>query len=193
MRTLNRQRANILFSTYLDSNRVLTPEQVAAKERIFEWDGVLRWKGSAPFAKAQIGVSLQKLLSSLAPPHAATGSTSDITWPLNKLCMIFDREGYLLSYDAKRRMAYIVLKTDASPICSLKAWVQALMVAHRLDVDHKYATGAQNGQLMETLQSTLVSLSKQWDDLIERLIAAGWDIEAANLETTPGTRIGSRK
>ena len=104
--------------------------------------------------------------------------------------MIFDGERYLLWFDAKCRMAYIVLKSDASPRCSLKAWAQALMVAHRLDIDHVYATSARDGQLMEILESTLVSLSKQWDRLIERLIAAGWDIEASNLETISGTRIG---
>jgi hypothetical protein len=189
MHTINRQRANVLISTYLEQDRVLTPEEVAAQERIFEWDGVLRWKRSCPFAKAQIGTSLQTLLGSLAPPHAATRSISGTTRALGHLCKIFDGESYLLWYDANIRKAYIVLKTDVSPRYSLKAWAQALLVAHRLNIDQEHATSARHEQVFKALQSTLTSLSKQWDHLIERLIAAGWDIETANLETTSGTRI----
>ena len=189
MHTINRQRANILISTYLEQDRVLTPKEVADQERIFEWDGVLRWKGSSAFAKAQIGTSLQTLLGSLASPHAATRSISGATRPLNQLCKIFDGENYLLWYDAKSRNACIVLKTDISPRYSLKAWAQALLVAHRLNMDGEHATSARHDQIFETLQSTLTSLSKHWDHFIERLIAAGWDVEAASLETMSGTRI----
>lgn len=189
MHTVNRQRANILISTYLEHDRVLTPEEVASQERIFEWDGVLRWKGSSPFAKAQIGTSLQTLLGSLAPLHAATRSISGTIRALGHLCKIFDGENYLLWYDAKSRKAYIVLKTDVSPRYSLKAWAHALLVAHRLNMDRGHAISARHDQVFETLQSTLTSLSKQWDHFVERLMAAGWDIEAANLETMPSTRI----
>ena len=189
MHTINRQRANILISTYLEQDKVLTPEEVADQERIFEWDGVLRWKGSSPFAKARIGTSMQTLLASLAPPHAATRSISGTTRPLGQLCEIFDDEKYLLWYDARSRKAYIVLKTDVSPRYSLKAWAQALLVAHRLKMDRAHAISAQPDQVLETLQSTLTSLSTQWDNLLERFTAAGWDIDTASLETMPGTRI----
>lgn len=83
MTTLNRQRANILFSTLLGSDpallfltlggemgpplqsqtdiheekkkwRVLTPAQVASKELIFERDGVIKWYSSHSSASNQI-------------------------------------------------------------------------------------------------------------------------------------------
>ena len=189
MHTINRQRANILFSTFLDHDKVLTPEHVSGKERIFEWDGVLRWKGSTPFAKARIGVSLRTLLSSMAPPHAATGSTSDANWRLTKLFKVFAREQYLLWYDVRRQMTYIVLKSEARPSDSLKAWTQALVVAHRLHVNCQYATGARDDRIFKILETTLVDISKQWEHLIERLATAGWDVDVANLETVSGTRI----
>ena len=189
MHTINRQRANILFSTFLDHDKVLNPEQVSGEERIFEWDGALRWKGSTPFAKARIGVSLRTLLSSMSPGHAATGSTSDANRRLTKLFQVFAREKYLLWYDVRRRVAYIVLKSEATPSDSLKAWTQALVVAHRLHVNTQYATGARDESTFEILESTLVDLSKQWEHLIARLVTAGWDVDVSNLETVSGTRI----
>ena len=189
MHTINRQRANILFSAFMDHDKVLNPEQVSGQERIFEWDGVLRWKGSTAFAKARIGVSLQTLLSSMAPLHASTGSTSDPNWRLTKLFEAFAREQYLLWYEVRCRVAYIVLKSEATPSDSLKAWTQALVVAHRLDINHQYATGARDDQIFEILETTLVDHSKQWEHLIERLVTAGWDVDVSNLETVSGTRI----
>lgn len=190
MHTVNRQRANILFSTFLDHDKVLDPEQISGEERIFEWDGVLRWKGSTPFAKARIGVCLQTLLSSMVPPHTATSSiVSDTDWRLAKLFKIFDQEQYLLWYDFRRQVAYIVLKTEATPVHSLKAWAHALIVAHQLEADDRYATGARDEQVLEYLEATLISLLQSWKSLVERLVTAGWDVNTANLETTSGTRI----
>ena len=181
MHTINRQRANILFSTYLDHGEVLSPEQVSGEERIFELDGVLRWEGSTPFAKARIGVSLRTMLSSMALPHAATGSTSDADWRLTKLFKLFACEQYLLWYDVRRQVAYIVLKSEATPSDSLKAWTQALVVAHRIHINGPYATGAQDDWIFEMLETTLVDLSKQWKQLIERLVTVGWDVDVSNL------------
>ncbi|KAH7125338.1 vitamin B6 photo-protection and homoeostasis-domain-containing protein [Dendryphion nanum] len=43
LRTLNRQRASIVFATAIQTGRVLGPAEVARVEKVFEWDGVLRW------------------------------------------------------------------------------------------------------------------------------------------------------
>src|ERR1700709_848660 len=67
MRTLNRQRANLVFSTFLEDSKSIhkeqslkalpTPEEISLRERIFERDGVLRWKGSEIIGYCEIGVS----------------------------------------------------------------------------------------------------------------------------------------
>ena len=187
MHSVNRQRANILFSAFWDQNKVLTPEEVSHQERIFEWDGVLRWRSSAPFAKAHIGVSLQTLLNSLAPAHAATSSTRDANMQLKRLLELFGRDMYLLSYDSTRRVAYVVLKEGATPESSFKAWAHALLLSH--DLNKLYATSAPTIEISELLQSTLVDLTKYWDGFLKQLSTAGWDIGVANLETTSGTRL----
>ena len=187
MRSMNRQRANIVLSQLFHDKRALTPEEVSFEERIFEWDGVLRWKGSAPIAKARIGVSLRCLLTSLAPAHDVTGAICDENLVLRHLTRIYDLESFLLWYDARRKVAYIILKEQASSRSQLKAWALALWVAHRLENEH--ATGATIDKTVELLESSLIDICNQWDDCIERMKAAGWDVDIASLETTSATRI----
>ena len=187
MHSLNRQRANIVLSNLLHDKRALTPEEVSFEERIFEWNGVLRWKGSAPIAKARIGVSLRCLLSSLAPAHDVTGAISDENLVLQHLTRIYSLESFLLWYDARRKVAYIILKEQASSRSQLKAWALALLVAHRLEDGH--ATSATIDKIIDLLESSLVEVCNQWDDCIERMKAAGWDIDIAGLETTSAIRI----
>ncbi len=187
MHSLNRQRANIVFSTFLDQNKVLTPEEVSEQERIFEWDGVLRWRGSSPIAKAKIGIPLRSLASSWEPAHPSTGSVRDTDLLLMKLVKAFGFEEYLLWYDVSHRVTLIVLKDGASSKSQLKAWALGLWVAHRFN--QQDATSAPVDKSFNLLESTLRNLSKRWNNCIERLEAAGWDVDVANLETTPGTRI----
>ena len=187
MHTLNRQRANIVFSTFLDQDKVMTPEEVSDQEHIFEWDGVLRWRGSSPFAKAKIGVPLQSLMSSWEPAHASTGSICDANLLLMKLIQVFGREEYLLWYDASNRVTWIVLKDGASSESQLKAWAFGLWVAHRFNQED--ATSASVDKSLNLLESMLMDLSKRWKDCLERLEAAGWHVGVANLETRSGTRI----
>ncbi len=187
MHSLNRQRANIIFSAFLDHDKILTPEEVSDQERIFEWDGVLRWRGSSPIGKAKIGIPLQSLMSSWEPAHASTGSIRDTNLLLMKLVKAFRQEDYLLWYDVSNKVALIVLKDGASSRSQLKAWALGLWVAHRFN--QQDATRASADKSFDLLESTLVGLSNRWNRCMERLEAAGWDVDVANLETTSGTRI----
>lgn len=187
LHSVNRQRANILFSAFWDQKRVMSPEEVSQQERIFEWDGVLRWRASAPFAKARIGVSLQTLLNSLAPAHAVTSSTRDANAQLKTLVKLFGQDLYLLSYDTTNRVALIVLKEGATPVSSFKAWAHALLLSHRLD--EIYATGAPRNELQKLLPSTLKDITEIWDVFVQQLTTAGWDIDVSNFETASGTRL----
>ena len=187
LHSLNRQRANIVLSNLLVDNKVMTPEEVSSQERIFEWDGALRWRGSSPFAKATIGVNLLSLLKTLAPAHTVTGAIRDGDLILERLVRIYSHEDFLVWYDSPKRSVYIVLKGQASAKAQLKAWALALWGAHRFG--KQYATGANTENLLQLLEMTLRDISNRWDDSIERIRAAGWDIDIANLETSSGSRI----
>ena len=191
MHSLNRQRANIVFSAFLDHDKVLTPEEVSGQERIFEWDGVLRWKSSPPIGKAKIGVSLQCLMSSWEPAHEYTGSIRDADLRLMRLVRVFSYEDYLLWHDVSNRVTLIVLKDGVSSKSQMKAWALGLWLAHRSYQED--ATSASSDKLFDLLENMLTTLSKRWNSCIERLEAAGWDVNVANLETASGTRIRLHK
>lgn len=190
MHTLNRQRANIVFSTFLDQDTVLSPKEVSLQERIFEWDGVLRWRHSSPLATATIGLPLKDLLASLAPPHEKTGSIRDAEAKLMRLIRLYSQEEFLLWYDAPQRVGHIALKEGAAAKSQLKAWALMLWISHRHRMDgNSHATRAFFESTLDLQRSSLQDLSSRWAECIQRLRTAGWDIDVASLETTSGSRI----
>ena len=187
MRTLNRQRANIVFSEYFSNGKVLTPEAVSAQERIFEWDGVLRWRGSAPIGKARLGASLLDMVKALAVAKTSTGAIRDNNL-LSQIVQLGRNERYLLWYHVAGTTAYITLKKDCSPQDQIKAWVHALLVAHRLEQKH-IATGAPPDSVLEVLKSTEKEMTIKWEDAVTEMKADGWNFEVASVETTSGLRV----
>lgn len=208
MRTLNRQRANIVLSHLIDDNKVLTPQQVSQLERVFEWDGILRWKGSMTVeGKAHIGVTLQTLICNLThtQAHSRTGAIRDVDFHLQRLVEMYKDEDFLFWCDRAQRMGYIILKDSATPGTQLKAWAVALWVSHRLNIRHVTKTHPhpdphatiraaatptnEVDATFETMQQILHDLTDRWDEWTHQLEAAGWDIQVASLETQSGTRI----
>lgn len=122
MNTLNRQRANIVFSHLLPSDpgfadlvydeepkqeqkqmpasiSMLSPAQVAKQERIFETGGALSLYSSSQtpqvLGTCQIGVSLHDFLSQSCT--ALSGSNSLLTsLPLEEIASLFNDEEYIL-------------------------------------------------------------------------------------------------
>ncbi|KAF3491858.1 uncharacterized protein GIQ15_01375 [Arthroderma uncinatum] len=202
MTTLNRQRANIVFSALFDDDQVLTPAQASKEERIFESDGVLRWRAesNAVFGKCRIGVSLDQLLSLLQSDddrrgERGTASNIDTNISLPALIGLFKDEEYILYFSPLDRTGTIVLKAGVGAQSQLKAWSHALLVSRYLArtsastrVDEK--RGAQDEAfLFSILKCTLQEHSQAFDDKIRRLRQAGWETDTASLETRPGRRV----
>ena len=187
MRSLNRQRSNIALSRFLDDGRIMTPEEVSRQERIFERNNILRWNCSPALAKASIGMPLQKLISVLAPMHAATGSTRDPESQLQHLIETFSNEKYLLWFDARAVVVLIVIKEGADPQSLLKAWAQALLIAHRYHEDN--ATCALAEGVFQLVRSSLKDVSSKFEDCLAGLSAAGWDVDIGSLEISSTTRL----
>ena len=187
MDSLNRQRANFVLSTFLETKEILTPEVVSYHERVFEWDGVLRWRGKAPFAKARIGISLQEMLNTLAPANYRTGAIRDRSSIFQTLVRLHQDEDFLLWYSSLHRTVYIVLKEGASAKAQLKAWAVGLCVAHRLtNID---ATAATPDEILQVIATTLLELSNQWNSFLVQIQTRGWNTDIASLETSSGVRI----
>ncbi|EEP77074.1 conserved hypothetical protein [Uncinocarpus reesii 1704] len=202
MTTLNRQRANIVFSTIFDENRTLTPSQAAHQERIFERDGVLRWKASpASLGSCRIGVSFQYMVQLIASSESCTSDGQSI---VAALLHLFEREEYILWFNPTRKRGAIVLKTNATAASQLKAWSHALIVAQILRLgEWKSKTGIDqfilqpatraHGLVLLILRETLTEHSENFDARLERLRNAGWDVDIPSLQTKPGRRFDIRK
>lgn len=213
LRTLNRQRANIVFSTLSDSDAVVTPAQAAKLERIFEKDGVLRWRDSEILGYASIGVRLTEFVNTLGGVDASIAGYSaslkkdgGIGAPvsIDDIASVFRNEKYLLWYDSRKQWVTICLRNGITPEEQLKAWVHALFVAK--EVRHQGAREKGDGKLQTTtttqqqqlskealltiLETTLHDLGMSFTNTVERLKEAGWDLGTAVLETKPGYRVG---
>lgn len=190
MRTLNRQRANIVFSTLFETGTVLSPEEVSKRERIFERDGVLRWRGKLVLGSCKIGVPLSRVFRSLVLGTQSTGSIRNPGIGLSTISELYRNEEYVLWYDPLQTEAMVVLKGKASPTSQLKAWAQALSVTH---VHQQQLKGEQKASdekaIYMALKDTLADLSRAFDGHLQRLRTAGWDVDTAALETSSGCRI----
>lgn len=173
MHSLNRQRANLVFSHLLAHDKVLTPRQAAALERTFERDGVLRWLGGEVLGRASIGVGMEELLSS--------GGGDD----LYALSRIFGGEEYLLRADAAGSEVRIALKQGCSPAGQLKAWLHALIMARDGSLGGE-------GDAVTVAASSLKRTRDVWSEFSTRLASAGWALDEAALETGCGPRISSK-
>lgn len=198
MTTLNRQRANIIFSTYLGSStphRIPTPSEVSAVEKVFERDGVLRWRGGPVIGWCNIGVRLSDILCTIAVVNRSTNSYRDIEDGFQqRLLATYRDEEYILWYDAAARTHLVVLKEGCNTLTQLRAWLHALLLARQITV-----RGIQNNKtsFMSTkdtlalLQETHSKARQSMLEMLPGLRQAGWNVDVGALETTSTTRLSN--
>lgn len=222
MTSLNRQRANIVFSTLFETDdggwqttttpttttkerrnqeaddefRVPRPDEVAAHERIFERDGILRWtsigshssSSSRTLGWCRIGTSLQELVSLLRRNDGSLPA-------LRELTDLFESESYLLFFSSSKRAgsgkAIVVLKHGCTPAHQVKAWAHALLAARVLLLGREEDGPEDERTILSVVEQTLTFLNAdaRFDRYVTRLARAGWALDVAALETTPGRRI----
>jgi hypothetical protein len=232
MRTLNRQRANIVYSNYLESlwrsenyspdksskeleledlqkHSVLTPEEVSSQERIFELDGVIRWRGATAIGTCTLGCSLKSILPKLPlsirdsqingytyshspTPNKSTHAKINISFSIEALFELFANENYILYYyysssflSPPQPRFVIILKEEADTKTQLKSWFHVVLCARKLQQESKPA----ELPILEKLRDTLIEVDRYWENLVEALDQAGWDTENGALETRSGTRV----
>lgn len=192
LKSLNRQRANILFSNLIGDSRILTPAQVAARENIFEKDAVLRWQQGSVLGHCRIGTPLASVLQIMTSANnAATGSAKVRKGDLNRLLQIFERKEYLIWFSPANKSASIVLRANARTMDQLEAWVQSLVIAKRYQSGEGLILAEQvsHTAIMGELEETKRIAERVIRDFNEPLRQVGWDLDAAALETGPGTRM----
>ncbi|RDL37779.1 Uncharacterized protein BP5553_05212 [Venustampulla echinocandica] len=204
MRTLNRQRANLVFSNCFEQIdkelqpkniadqvapiRIPTPEEISIGERVFERDGVLRWQGGKALGFCRIGVDLQTILNLFGEPNQASGSyTSTQLAEFEKLLELYKDDEYIMWFDVPRKTFMVVLRDTATVTTQLSAWMHALSHAQYRGVPRTQDDKA----LMEDLRRSKQHVSRACGSygIFEQLQKAGWDIETGAMETVSGTRI----
>ena len=164
----------------------MSPEEVSRLETIFDTGRNLRWGSSTLSVRGSIGVSLRTLLRAMAPAHAKTGSVRDRRSDLQRLLETYMEEKYLLWFDVRKMTVLIVVKEEAETESLLKAWAQALLLAHCYQ---EISGKGEKVDVLQVIQQTLKMVSKSIDECVQKLRAAGWDTDMANLETTSTTRL----
>jgi hypothetical protein len=182
MRTLNRHRANILFSTYRDSGIVLTPRELSCRERILERDGVLRWGSLGVLGHARVGVKFSAVLAAAGGSGITVDGFAEmfsaqkyILWP----SMTRNWVGY------RRLMIHISLLKGATTEDQLKAWFHALILSRALALDPEANLGTAEKQVL----AAMVEADSCFAHAAKLFSAKGWDLHTACIETTSGFRI----
>lgn len=187
MPSINKQRANIIFSSLIASGHAPSPDQVAKQERIFERNHTLRWQGSKPIGTCEIGVSFTELLGHIGNMHSQTGSVRDLQVDITDLLDAFTGEQYLLWIEPGRKRAIIVLFDNATVRSQIKAWAHALRAMHALK--HVKEKTPRAADVLRLLQSTLRDQNTVFHEWMKELDAAGWSTHTPAMETSKAKRI----
>jgi hypothetical protein len=204
MRTISRQRANLLFSTLAERGRVLHPGNVSRMESIFERRGgsVFRWLSGPVLGYCDFGVPLQKLVQCLPQRHLNTHTASTILpkIDLSTVTNLFREQQYLLwcqpyaphwyESSTPQIRIVVVLKQGIAPESQLRAWYHALLLVQRLGQPRQERKpGILEGDLLHHVKASLDLSNKTFDVFAQQLRVAGWELGVPVLETRLGSRI----
>ncbi|POS83313.1 hypothetical protein EPUL_003860 [Erysiphe pulchra] len=172
-----------------------SPSDISQKERIFELDGVLRWKNSSALGYCKLGVSLKSILDCFGCSNIKTGSYSNLhSHQFQQLLNIYKDSGYILFYNKSQRTYLVAIKSHMKSEVEvhLKAWIQALCLA-------KFGLGSDDqGSKSASLTKAYQHTCKFADHLVDGVISSpsfaklGWNLETSAMETIPGTRFLER-
>ncbi|KAG5942904.1 hypothetical protein E4U53_007141 [Claviceps sorghi] len=168
MTTLNRQRATILFLEYLKTGRVLTPEQVAQRERIIFWIPIVRNSEGQDVARIEFASSYRQ-----AATHGTQDTIDVVDGPMHT-SFITSPRGHRL---AKIKM---LLWAGCQPKHAILAWFHAM----------EDAWGMKRGQVHDH-KKTLLSEQRHAEDieLWTSMEERGWDLHTQAFETAAPIRL----
>jgi hypothetical protein len=186
LRSLNRQRAGIAWTTYridafsspdfCQAAKTLTPGEVASIERIFEWPGVLR---NGCTNKIMGYCTIGSSFSTVSTDAAHSQS----------LLRIFLKERYILCFDArsiprerklKMLRMHICLKEGHTPLDQLKAWVHAEEIGRIWTAE---SIGHRNDSLTFVIESTYRTVNVHFNTFVKHMRGLRWNLDEGALMT----------
>lgn len=207
MRKLNRQRANLFLSEIMNSLHISdvgiseqlkslensfpninipSPRDISLKEKIFERDGVLRWRGGKQLGFCKLGVALKSILSCLGPqdPRASSFGTFH-SQKFQELMSIYKNSDYILYFDKPCKTFLVAIKSHQGNTVEIhmKAWIQALYLAKfGIPNDQSFEEVLQRSCLFADYLGNMIMSSR----IVKEL---GWDLESSAMEVHSGMRI----
>ncbi|KAJ3535658.1 hypothetical protein NM688_g6947 [Phlebia brevispora] len=200
LRSLNRQRASILFSSYrgtqiakgTTSIQALSPNQVAAREYIFASPSALlqpdATDGRNVSGFCTMGVPLSTLINPQLPRgvlNVFSGRGAVHTPSLNaalfeELLSIHSEDKYILWLAADSRAGcphvVIVLKEGHVSLDHVRAWLHASELAHRLG-GKMHTLSAQD--VLKLIGETRDVIKECFDPFMASIKQAGWSLDGA--------------
>lgn len=193
MRTLNRQRATLVFH-HLQRGHVPSIDEIASEEDIFERGGILRSSEGRALGACAVGVPIARLLNAVSSQQTTTKAVRLEDEILTKVLGIYDACRYVLwkdkSLEQSNSSIFVVLKKGVEPSDMLVAWWQALLLADGVTFDESTSKGSAGLdaelQRVEQTRDAARNLLSKFD---KQLREAGWDLDSGALETGASTRV----
>ena len=187
MTTLNRQRASLVMEAFLSSGRVLTPNEVARRERILFWSPVLA---------NRFGKSVVRVEPASNYVHAFMGSSSRRQ---SGHVSVIERPGYVLFVQRIRSLGQplahvrILLRHGCEPTDAVEAWfatAELAWLANPFVTDElltAYGAGSDNSNGQAKLD-----FCHRNPSLYDKLRDRGWDLGTHSIETGAPIRLSIR-
>jgi len=195
LRTLNRQRATILFRHYLETSRVLDTGRILDTEAVRKQESIVFWK---PVMKNVFGNISATVSFAKSYCDAVGGGKNDVT--------VMEESSYTL-FAWKRASGpmsiKIMLWDNASPLDAILAWFHAMEIAWAMDIPegappptHNQATSddktpANNGRIRGAILDSVLDRVPEWrnNKFVQKLKDAGWDTSSSSFETEAPIRL----
>ncbi|KAG1731112.1 DUF647-domain-containing protein [Suillus paluster] len=189
LRSLNRQRSSILWSTFRNSighgrSVVLTPRDVSNREIILDISSRIRDASTnRVIGHCSLGVSVQHAMTRCNPSHAL------------KMLQHFQEEPYVLfvadrrSWGRRGASILVCFKEGYGSMNQLRAWLHALEIAAVWSARPTHPTASETEDIVFLAHETL---RKEFSRFMGCLKEAGWNIEEdAMMMGSPGSVIMS--
>lgn len=173
LNTLNRQRATIVFAEWISAKNVPTLDEVAQREWLFRANGDIYDVNRGRIGSCKIGVGMQELLT-------VTGSRSHTDRHAVARHLINTAAANNAPYIvwlAHRRCACIMLSEGCSAREQLKAWYTAQLAV-------TLGPAEAHGWMSDQLRTVYAQADREYGALEAALLAQGWDIDTAALQST---------
>ncbi|SMQ55532.1 unnamed protein product [Zymoseptoria tritici ST99CH_3D7] len=189
MRTLNRQRATLVFHHLQRQQTVPSIKEISSVEHIFEWDGVLRTSTRDIMGYCDIGTPFLRLLEAVSESQTSTKASHIQQQTLSQILSLYNSSRYILWHDRRSTKDVprfnIILKKGAEPKDLLIAWWQALF--HAQDDSAAGQDGFE--EKLAALERSLSRAKEFFERYEKSLREKGWDVDNGALETASSTRV----